>query len=57
MADNEVKTLQRFASIKPSAAPTIQTVTVSKRKSIVLLSNGSEFLYLVVEESIAVSIF
>lgn len=57
MADNEVKTLQRFASIKPSAAPTIQTVTVSKRKNIVLLSIGSEFLYLVVEESIAVSIF
>ncbi|KAL9968492.1 hypothetical protein ACROYT_G020593 [Oculina patagonica] len=52
MADREVKTLQRFASKNSSAAPSIQSVTVSKRKNIVLLSNGSEFLYLVLEDSI-----
>lgn len=55
MAENEVKTLQRFASIAPSAPPSIQTVTVSKRKKIVLLSNGNEFLYLIAEDSIDVS--
>ena len=55
MADYEVKTLQRFASKAPSAVPSIQTVTVSKRKNIVLLSNGDELLYLIVEDSIVVS--
>ena len=55
MADYEVRTLQRFPSKAPSAPPSIQTVTVSKRKSIVLLSNGNEFLYLIVEDSIEVS--
>lgn len=54
MADYEVKTLQRFASKPPSAPPSIQTVTVSKRKNITLLSNGNEFLYLLVEDSIKV---
>ena len=55
MADYEVKTLQRFASKTPSDPPSIQTVTVSKRKNIVLLSNGNEFLYLMVEGNIVVS--
>lgn len=55
MADYEVKTLQRFASKAPSAAPSTQTVTVSKRKNIVLLSNGNEFLYLIVGDRIVVS--
>ena len=54
MADYEVKTLQRLASKAPSATPSIQTVTVSKRKNIALLSNGNEFLYLLVEDSIKV---
>ena len=55
MVDYEVKTLQRFASKAPSTPPSIQTVTVSKRKNIALLSNGNEFLYLLVEGSIEVS--
>ena len=57
MAESEVKTLQRFAiaSKAPSAPPSIQTVIVSKRKNTVLLSNGNEFLYLIVEDSIEVS--
>ena len=55
MAENEVKTLQRFASKAPSAPPSIQNVILSKRKNIVLLSNGNEFLYLIVEDSIEVS--
>ena len=52
-----MKTLQTFAAKNSSAAPSIQAVTVSKRKKIVLLSNGSEFLYLVIEDSIVVSAF
>ena len=55
MADYEVKTLRRFAFKAPSAPPSIQTVPVYKRKNIVLLSNGNEFLYLIVEGSIVVS--
>ena len=51
-----MKTLQKFAAAKPYAAPKIQTITISKRRKILLLSNGSEFLYLVVEDSLAVSI-
>lgn len=57
MADYEVKTLRRFASKAPSAPPSIQTVPVYKRQNIVLLSNGNEFLYLIVESSIVVSIY
>ena len=57
MADYKVKTLQRFAATKQSITPTIQTLTVSKRKNIVLLSNGSELLYILVEDSVTVSIF
>lgn len=55
MADYEVKTLRRFAYKASSAHPSIQTVSVSKRQNIVLLSNGNEFLYLIVEGSIVVS--
>ena len=55
MADYEVKTLRRFASKASSVPPSIQTVSVSKRQNIVLLSNGNEFLYLIVEGTIVVS--
>lgn len=57
MADYEVKTLRRFASKAPSAPPSIQTIPVYKRQNIVLLSNGNEFLYLIVEDSIVVSLY
>lgn len=57
MADYGVKTMQRFAPLKPSATPVIIIYTVSKRSDIVLLSNGSHFLYIVVDDSVAVSIY
>lgn len=53
----EVKTLQKFASVKSSiSGPTIQTIALSKSRNILMISNGSEFLYLVVEHNVAVSI-
>ncbi|PFX34684.1 Fanconi anemia-associated protein of 100 kDa [Stylophora pistillata] len=52
MADHQVKTIQRFSPLKPIAAPEIVIHTVSKRKSIVLLSNGSQFLYILVDDSV-----
>ncbi|XP_068755333.1 Fanconi anemia core complex-associated protein 100-like [Montipora capricornis] len=48
----DVKTLHKFASVKSYTGNTIQSVNSSKRKIILLISNGSEFLYLVVDNSL-----
>lgn len=56
MADvGSVKTLHNFGPLKPFAASTIQAVTLPKRRKILLLSNGSEFLYLVEDDTLIVS--
>lgn len=56
MADvGSVKTLHNFGPLKPFAPSTIQAVTLAKRRKILLLSNGSEFLYLVEDDTLIVS--
>lgn len=56
MADTGVvKTLVKFATVKPCTGLPIQAITLSKRRNILLVSNGSEFLFLVAEDSLAVS--
>ena len=56
MADvGSVKTLHNFGPLKPFAASTIQAVTLAKRRKILLLSNGSEFLHLVENDTLIVS--
>lgn len=56
MADvGSVKTLHNFSPLKPFAASTIQAVTIAKRRQILLLSNGSDFLYLVEDDTLIVS--
>ena len=56
MADvGSVKTLHNFDPLKPFAASTIRAVTLAKRRKILLLSNGSEFLYLVQDDTLIVS--
>ena len=52
-----VKTMQKFASVNTSKGSTILPVNLSKRKNILLISNGREFLYLVVDGSLSVSIY
>ena len=52
----DVKTLHKFASVKSYTGNTIQSVNSSKRRIILLISNGSEFLYLVVDNSLNVSV-
>ena len=52
-----VKTMQKFASVDTSMGSTILPVNLSKRKNILLISNGREFLYLVVDGSLSVSIY
>ena len=51
-----MKTLEKFASVNSSMSSTILPVNVSKRKNILLISSGREFLYLVVDGSLNVSI-
>ena len=51
-----VKTLLKFATVKLCTGLPIQAITLSKRRNILLVSNGSEFLFLVAEDSLAVSI-
>ena len=52
-----VKTMQKFASVDTSMGSTILPVNLSKRKNILLISNGRKFLYLVVDGSLSVSIY
>ena len=52
-----VKTMQKFASVNTSMGSTILPVNLSKRKNILLISNGREFLYLAVDGSLSVSIY
>jgi len=48
-----VKTMQKFASVNTSMGSTILPVNLSKRKNILLISNGREFLYLAVDGSLS----
>ena len=50
-----MKTLHNFGPLKPFAASATQAVTLAKRRKILLLSNGSEFLYLVEDDTLIVS--
>lgn len=52
-----MKTMQKFASVDTSMGSTILPVNLSKRKNILLISNGREFLYLLVDGSLNVSIY
>ena len=52
-----VNTMQKFASVNTAMGSAILPVNLSKRKNILLISNGREFLYLVVDCSLSVSIY
>ena len=53
--EGSVETLQNFAPIRPATFPMVDVALVSKRRKMLLLSNGSEFLYLLEEGKITVS--